>query len=246
MWYHPVGMKSVPVLLVICACSLQASVITYSGFDAFTDIYTSSYPNADAAKAAFVGSLSGALEITFDNLNTTQATTIHPTPGVSVTFTNQENYTVRNNLSVNAGTANYGFDNTLRNDSGLFLGLDSLDTSLPVYAVFTFDTPVYGFGAYFTGAGTDRGGVTLQFNDGSTQTLTVAQANSNPPGVEFFGFTDYAVSFSSVTAQVGISGGGSFDIIGLDDVIVTATPEPATFGLFLAAGLLFTVRRKLA
>ena len=219
----------------------MASIVTYTGFDSLSGIYATSYPNADAAAASYVSALSGALDITFDNLSTTADTTINPIDGVTITFTNQENYTVRNDLSINAGTLQEGFDTSLRNSNGSFIGLDAADVNSPVYAVFTFDNPISAFGAYFTGAGSDQGGVTLQFNDGSTQVLTVANATSNSGGVEFFGFTDYGTSFTSVTAQVGITGGHSFDIIGVDDVIVpvAAAPEPGTLGMLLlgAAGL---------
>jgi hypothetical protein len=107
---------------------------------------------------------------------------------------------------------------------------DTTDTLL------TFTQPVSAFGTYVTGLGNFGGSIDLQYNDGSTNSFTVA--GSNTGGAEFFGFTDgapiTAVDLHSVNQP------GEQDGFGIDNLTwgnsVAPAPEPSSLPSLLLGG----------
>ena len=141
------------------------------------------------------------------------------------------------------------------------------------YGVDSFDANVGSYGAYLAGQTSD---VYLSQNvptaAGASYTLSFAVAhpdvNYAPYTNDFnvladgnllyseseqvFGYTDFSFDFTATSASTSIAF-GAFDPLGffsLDDVSVSATPEPSTFALsvpvFLAGALLFLRRRTLS
>ena len=96
--------------------------------------------------------------------------------------------------------------------------------------VFTFSSPIQSFGAYLSGI--QLSVETINFSDGSSQSVPIPQANPSTGGIDFVGFTDSGQQITSVTINaVG-------DIIGVDDVLYGATvtvPEPATLTMLAIA-----------
>ncbi len=152
--------------------------------------------------------------------------------GVSVSGTDfsGNNQSVANTPNDAAAPSLAGYDTT-------FGGSNYLNV-LGGTATFTFSNPINTFGAYFTGVQTEFGTVTLSFNDGSSQVVTVPAQPDASGGVAFVGFTDSGHAISSLTVVSGSGGGGDF--IGVDDVRVTfaPVPEPSTLALLAAAGIL--------
>ena len=222
-------------LLTVCA---QANIITYTGRDLISSPADASL-NADVANGNYIVAVPNSNLISLAGL-TPGTTNPVVVGGMTITWTNQEFNTIRNTVSVTQG---FGAN------SDNFISLDSFDTTQPVSAVLSFDSPIDAFGAFFTGAGNDSGGVTVSFNDGSAQSFTVQPSTATPNSqgaIQYFGFTDFGASISSVTVAVGTNDGGSFDIIGFDAIRVdTAAPEPSTW-LLLGVGLggLVQLRRR--
>ncbi len=78
---------------------------------------------------------------------------------------------------------------------------------------------------------------TVTFSDGTTQTINAPESGtgSGTGALDFVGFTDAGKLISSITIN---SNGSGTDYIGLDDLMyqtTSAVPEPASFGLVLAA-----------
>jgi hypothetical protein len=222
--------------MLIGCLSLQASIVSYTGNNTLTDL-SQSFPDAAAADASFQNALTpgGFNTIDFENLPVGSSHTVQALPDVSIRWKNQEFDTIRSDSDLSLG-----FNTTPGGTN--FLSLDSANTDRRVAATFTFSNPIDAFGAYFSGAGNSDGGVFIRFDDGTTERLRVVRPNSTDPGyVGFFGFTDFGKSISSVTLRVGIRGGSSDDIIGVDDIrFQTITPEPGMLGA-LGLGLLSTV-----
>jgi len=143
---------------------------------------------------------------------------------------------------------NLGFNTTPGGSK--YIPVDSSNTNQPTDTIFNFATPINAFGAYFTGAGGTNGGLSLIFNDGSTQTIQIEASNALTGGsVRFFGFTDFGASISSIKIEVGTVGGSSDDILGVDDVRfaqVAAVPEPRTLVFMAAAALVLGLLRRRA
>jgi hypothetical protein len=125
----------------------------------------------------------------------------------------------------------YGFNTTPGGSNFLFV--------LGGSATFTFSTPIQAFGCYITGAQPETFSETVTFNDGSPQTVPIAQGGYG--GCQFLGFTDPGQRIYSVTFNTGN------DAIGIDDVQYVTVPEPSTLALLSLGGLtlLGVARRKL-
>lgn len=112
---------------------------------------------------------------------------------------------------------------------------------------FTFSSPIQFFGVYLTGLQGNFAQDTINFNDGSPQTILALQTGTSGSlgAVNFVGFTDAGKSITSVTINTGTPAG--YDFIGVDDVVYqvaasTPVPEPATLTL-TALGLAAVARR---
>jgi len=235
--------------LLLSAALASASIITYSGDDPGVGP-GGARPNSDAAHAAFAGATSVAGTITFEGLPLGFSSSIDLGGGNSVDLTGDWD-TSGGGIRNDAVTAT-GYNTT--SGGSEYLGVWPNFVNGSVSATFNFGSSIDSFGAYLTGTEDDfPGTITLNFSDGSSETLTIPK---NPPGsgggVEFFGFTDAGASISSVTfTETGDFTSGR-DIWGIDDVSFgntnTTVPEPGSIFLFGTglAGLAGVIRRKLA
>lgn len=204
------------------AGSANAALVTYTGADDGVSSLAQ-MTNSAAAAASFLAAVPSASVIDFEGALPT---------GVSI---------VGGSITSNSGCGPLCGINTTsggRNFLSLFGG----------QATFNFATAINSFGAYITGLQTNFVvGQTLQFSDGSSQTIGVP--NSINGGGAFVGFTDFGKSVTSITynAQSGSIG----DIIAIDDVRFGnggGVPEPATWAMMLLGfgglGSMIRMRRR--
>jgi hypothetical protein len=226
----------------------QAGIITYTGND--PNVAPGGlYPNSLAAAAAFDAAVGSFKLITFEGLPIGNFATRTVAPGVTVTLTGTDP-----DPSVNPGISNVntqwlGYNTTAGGTQHLRVvppwGNDPNGT-LSLSATFAFNTPIVAFGAYLTGTQTAmEGAISLDFNDGSAQTLPVTK--NAVEGVQFLGFTDFGRPISSVTfTEVGAFYYNR-DVYGIDDLRYGSIPEPGSLALFLigaAALVLRSLRRR--
>ena len=103
---------------------------------------------------------------------------------------------------------------------------------------FSFFFPINSFGAYFTGIGTIAASVTLDFDDGSSQSIPLLGDATG--GAAFYGFIDPGRKISFVEINE-INAPGSRDIFGIDDMefaVNPPVPVPTTGSLGSLALLL--------
>jgi len=106
---------------------------------------------------------------------------------------------------------------------------------------FTFNIPIYAFGAYFTGVQLDQ---TLTFSDPAPQSLNFPSPSISQGGITFMGFTDYGGATAPCGQIRSVTYNAPGDIVGVDSVRWATSctsggptvPEPATLAL-LAIGL---------
>ena len=203
-----------------------AQVVTFSGVDAGANS-TDPRPLSTAAATAFNAALLGlgtSRTINFEGsaaaLGNFSSLTIGST---TITGTNYFGNTSGQSISNTAyGTPDgvYGYNTT--SGGSKFLQL------LGGTVTFTFASPIDAFGAYFTGV--QLAGETVNFSDGSSQTLAIPNPGSDG-GVEFLGVTDAGRSISSVVVNA------QNDLIGIDDVrfasLAGAAPEPGTWAMMI-------------
>jgi len=103
---------------------------------------------------------------------------------------------------------------------------------------FSFTDPIQAFGAYFTGIDTFDGNVTINFNDGSNQVLTLTGQPGG--GVQFWGITDPGTAISGISFSMTNITAFQRDLYGIDDFrFVNTEPSGAVVPLpsSLLAGL---------
>lgn len=210
-----------------------ASLTIFQGTD-FGVAVGAPRPNSDAAAAAFKLATGVFSIIDFENAPVGDFATLALGSGVSVSLIGTAPNGGISTLSSNT----LGFNTTPGGTK--FLHLSPPANNPLAAAVFAFTTPIDSFGSYLTGLGTASGNLHLAFNDGSSQDLSVI--GNAAGGVQFFGFTDFGKSISSVSLEI-LNTTSSFDRIGIDDVIlhpVAVVPEPATvcFGFALIGACL--------
>lgn len=229
-------------LLVIAASSVQAQTV-YSAFDSGAGP-GDPHPNSDAAAALFDAAAAGLgtiNKIDFESAAVGSFVSLNAAPGVTVTghdiFGN--NLFVNNVPNFPTGPALDGFNTTPG-------GANYLELTGGM-ATFTFANPIQAFGAYFTGIQPGFVQDTINFDDGSSQSIDMPQLDAFGGGVTFAGFTDAGKTITSVTIFAGSSAG---DFIGIDDVrygpVANAVPELGS-GMMLCGlclpGLLLLRRR---
>lgn len=211
--------------------SAHAAVVIFSGVDPGANS-TDPRPNSIAAAAAFDAAalaLGSNNIITFESAPLGAFSSLSVASGVTLTGSDffGANQTIRN-TPFGTPDRQFGYNTTAGGSNFLFLNGGSV--------TFSFATPIDAFGAYITGNQSPLFGQgTITFNDGSTQTLNLANLGDGG-GVEFLGFTDAGRLISSVTIT------SVRDFIGVDDVRygsprVNAAPDGGTSALLLGLGL---------
>ena len=84
---------------------------------------------------------------------------------------------------------------------------------------FTFETPIQAFGTYIIGLGTANGDLSVEYDDGTRQSLPIS--GDVRGGVQFFGFTAPGAAIDVITLALR-NIRGSRDNYSIDDVRVTA------------------------
>jgi hypothetical protein len=219
---------------ILGAAPANAAVVVYSGYDV-SATNLSNKPNADAAHNAYLAATAGLAETflaTFEGAPLGNTTSFNLGGGGTMT-----------------GAANGGvpqvFRNALQCQYALCGGNTTVggNTYLGIVGgnvTFTFARPIQAFGAYFVGAQVP--GMTLTFNDGSSQAIDVPGFF----GADYVGFTDFGRSISQVTFNA------RSDIMAIDDVtfsLASAAPEPASWALMIGgfglAGCALRTRRQM-
>ncbi len=186
--------------------------ITYSGVDNGAG-ERDPRPNSDAAAVSFDAAVGSRDLITFEGLPVGNFASLPVAPGVTVTLTNTSSDACAGIANVNNTDLGYNTTAGGQNHLRVAPGFDGPDVSV----TFAFASPIGFFGAYLTGTEMFYdGSITLNFNDGTKRTLLIPKNNFRG-GVQFYGFTTFGMSISSVTFQEA----GPFttqDIWGIDDV----------------------------
>jgi hypothetical protein len=182
---------------LLLATSAWSSPIVYSGIDNGV-VFGSPLPNSNAAAAAFAAAVAGMGQplTTIDFESTPLGAVGAGTnlgSGVTLSVGNTPNSRISNTQNVN-GT----FDTTPggHNFFSFVTQFVPFGTTITATATVAFASPIDAFGAYFSGLGNDTT-FTLNFSDGSLQTLTVAGSAS--ANAMFFGFTDPGTGIASIT-----------------------------------------------
>lgn len=193
-------------------------------------------PNANAALASFAAAAGPTTLINFDGVAVAQnPTNVTISPGVSLTVTGNVTGGIRNG-SGHAGAL--GFNSG--GGAGYWLQMaPGFNRPLGSVATFTFANSIDSFSAIFTDTEVSfPGNITVNFSDGSAQSLGVTK-NATGGGVVFFGFDDPGASITSIAISTGATG-STRDIFGIDDIRFARTsvvPEPMSLAL-LGSGLL--------
>jgi PEP-CTERM motif len=226
----------------------SAAIVTFYGADngaAPGDTFTFS----NAARDSFVAAAGAGSVITFEGQPTNGTPTNPVAPGVTLT--------VSGNATGSGGIQNtnqhtptpVGFNTTPGGSKWLQMFPDF--NSSGASAIFDFANPIAAFGFFLSDTQEGfPGEITVEFDDGTAQSLSFQKTSGETGGVLFFGFTtDPGQSFNSVTINTGQTS-GLRDIFGIDDVrfvtAVSTVPEPATLALlgFALVGLAASRRRK--
>lgn len=159
-------------------------------------------PNSNAAAASFYSSNPSTFTETFEDAAATGFTIA----GGTITAT-----------PLGSGSSVFGFNTT---PGGRYV-LELYGAS----STLTFASAISSFGFYLTGV--QFGNLTLNFNDGSSQTVAITNYGS---GVQFFGASGFSNAITGFTLNAGN------DIVGVDDIrfaSVSGVPEPTTWAMML-------------
>jgi hypothetical protein len=228
----------------ICACAVvalawsapsasQAAVVIYSAYDSAAT-GPDNKPNADAARAAFMAAVSNMDELvsnTFETGPTGRVDGYDLGGGASLSSTDQTYHPLSIRTSPGCGFNICGGNTTVGGHNYAYMTAGEV--------VFSFDTPIQAFGAFFNGVQFD--GLKLVFNDGSAQSVAVP----GKQGVSFVGFTDFGQEISEIRFKAPL------DYVSIDDVVFgrTAVPEPASWALMISgfglSGFALRTRRRL-
>lgn len=203
--------------LAFAAGSASASLVSFYG----ADDGAVSGANSSVALNSYLAATGSNSLIDFQGLgnNLVNFANVTMGTGVSLTVTGNADGGI---VSQGAHAQLMGFDASASGSKWLQL-YPAVNSSTGATAVFTFDTPINAFGAFLTDTQSGvPGGITVSFNDGTSQSLGITKNASNG-GLLFFGFTDFGKSFSSVSINTGATS-STRDIFGIDDVHFAAAP----------------------
>jgi hypothetical protein len=206
-------------LILGATTTAVATPVTFFGGDPSGNL--TNHPNSDATAASFLATLVSPLTYNFED----QPSGI--TSGITATFG-----PISASVSYAGGPVDSGINNRgLSNSKSWYWWYDSMVT-------FTFDTPIHAFGFYGIDFNTTINGetMTVGYSDGSSDTVVFYPQDGGYNNVQYFGFYDTDLAFTTVTLQ-GPSDSGEY--WGMDNVTVATgvVPEPATL-LLLGGGLL--------
>jgi len=241
----------IAVFLIANPCF--GAIVIFSGGDAGA-ASGDSHPNSDASLNSFLAAVGGnAGAITFEGIAATNpVTNVSVATGVSLTVTGNLSSGGAPGISTAAGTKETGYNTTIGGSTILrfrptgFSGPD-------VVAMFTFTTPIEAFGMFLTGAEAGvPGPLSLEFNDGAAQILSIPELPAQGGGVQFYGFVDSGKSITTVTIREAGPYGVTGDLIGVDDVrfaetVSSSVPEPGSivlFGSLAVAGMRSLQKRR--
>lgn len=234
-------MKTIATLLVVLALATTGAMAEsiYFGEDLGQgeSIRLASHPNADAARAAFLGQLIGVGTETFESFAAGTAAPLSLVfPGAGTATLTGSGY-VETVASGTNGFGRYPISGNNYWETGDVLGV-------------TFSDPVAAFGFYGVDIGDFGGHVTLTLTDGTTRTYTMNSTTNGAGGaVTYWGIIDTENPFVGI--QFGNTAAG-VDYFGFDDMTIGSkeevrpVPEPATLwlvGTFLS-GLALRARRQ--
>ena len=250
------GLKS--AVFVFCAFAVSpgafASTITsYTGIDSNVGP-ASTLANSNAAHAAFTTAsapLGVSDLITFESAPLGNFTSLALGSGATLTLSNTLAGTFDNPGITNATDAFLGFNTTAGGAKFFRMATNFIGhgATTNATATFSFVSPIDAFGGYFTGLGGGGDTVSLNFVDGSSETLNLSDTSAcnNPSCAEFFGFTDAGAQISSIVLNMAYTNqesSGTFGyFIGVDDVQFSTVPEPASLLLF-GSGIAVLARRR--
>lgn len=214
----------------------RAGLVTYVGEDLQLTANPTVRTNSDAAAASFsaaASTLGPIATITFESAPLGNVNNLAVAPGVTINGSdgNGNPQTIRNTTNFPSYPSVDGSNTTAGGSQFVEMFGGTL--------VFTFAHPTQFFGAYLTGVQTNFFSDSVNFSDGTAQTITLAGTgtSSGVGEIAFVGFTDAAKSITSITINAGVPASG-FDAIGVDDVsFQTAVPEPSALALCSIAGL---------
>jgi hypothetical protein len=227
----------VSALIAVSAIALSASaanavVVTFGATDPGANS-TDPHPNSNAEAAVFdtaASALGTENLITFESAPVGPFSSLTVAPGVTLTGTDYTgaNQSIRNS-PIDTPDALFGYNTTVGGTNFLYVNAG--------FVTFTFATPIQAWGAYITGLQLD--GETVNFSDGSSQSLAIPNPGVGIGGAEFFGFTDAGKMISSIEVDTRNPSNTLGDFIGIDDVRYVSSssapiiPEASTWAMML-------------
>lgn len=250
---HPHGLYGCLAIVLVLMISTQAcaGATTFSAGDPAVGP-GGAHPNTDSAAASFASAASQLgvpNTITFEGLplGTPQGgASLTVAPGVGLTLNNTDQTVIAgypfgiSNASPNPVTGGY---NTTTGGSQFLEFVPSLSGGT-ASLVFSFDSPIQGFGVNLTGLGNVPGDIHLVFDDGTPHDIPITGDVTG--GILFVGFTDPGASITKVTIEERNVQPNHRDVFGVDDVqYLRAVPEPASATLLVVGlfGLAALARR---
>jgi len=213
------------LVLLVSATNAVAEPTTFFGEDSGLgeeDRLTRT-PNADAARADFITQLSNPGTEKFESFAEGAETPLAVDFGAAGTATLQGTGYI-NEIATGAVKGRYPISGDKYWDSGGSFYID-------------FSKPEAAFGFYGVDVGDFHGQLTIAYEDGSAQTVTIPHTVDSPGGtVIYFGFIDLDKPFTKITFGNTAEGAEHEDVFGFDDftigtreqVELTPTPTPAT------------------
>lgn len=229
-WWHmrrmlgPFVLSVLPALSVlpVPAIAQERVVEQFSGNDPGAGA-DAPRPNSERAASDFdtAARLLGPLNvITFEGLPQGAFSTLQAAPGVSVsqTGTTSEGGIIRGCFLDCASDVRRGYNVTAGGSQ--YVGVALIFDVGTATVEFTFETPIEAFGTYFIGLGTANGDLSVEYDDGTRQSIPI-RGNAGG-GVQFFGFTARGAAIDVITLALR-NVRGSRDNYSIDDVRFTPT-----------------------